>query len=39
MEGFSLLRRVFLMQAVLVILGLGLLIVGIIGATIFALSR
>jgi hypothetical protein len=39
MEGFSLLRRVFLMQAVLVILGVGVLIVGIVGATIVALSR
>jgi len=39
MEGFSLLRRVFLMQAVLVILGVGVLIVGIVGATIVAMSR
>jgi hypothetical protein len=39
MEGFSLLRRVFLLQAVLVILGLAVLVVGLIGAAIFFASR
>ena len=39
MEGFSLLRRVFLMQAVLVIIALGLFIVALIGGIIFGLSH
>jgi steroid 5-alpha reductase family enzyme len=39
MEGFSLLRRVFLLQAVLVILGLGLVVVAAIGAGIYFASR
>jgi hypothetical protein len=39
MEGFSLLRRVFLLQAALVIIGLGVLVVGVIGAAIFFASR
>jgi hypothetical protein len=39
MEGFSLLRRVFLLQAVLVIVGLAALVVGAIGAAIFFSSR
>jgi len=39
MEGFSLLRRVFLLQAVLVIIGLGLFIVAAIGAAIYFSSR
>ena len=39
MEGFSLLRRVFLLQAVLVIIGLAALVVGVIGAAIFFASR
>jgi hypothetical protein len=39
MEGFSLLRRVFLLQAVLVIIVLGFLIVGLIGAIIVFASR
>ena len=39
MEGFALLRRVFLLQAVLVIIGLGFFIVGLIGAVVFLLSR
>jgi steroid 5-alpha reductase family enzyme len=36
MQGFSLLRRVFLLQAVLVILGLAVLVVGVIAAIVFA---
>jgi hypothetical protein len=39
MEGFSLLRRVFLLQAVLVIIGLAFLTVGVIGAAIYFGSR
>lgn len=39
MHGFSLLRRVFLLQAVLVIIVLGFLVVGLIGAVIFFASR
>jgi hypothetical protein len=39
MEGFSLLRRVFLLQAVLVIIGLGLFVVAAIGAAIYFASR
>lgn len=39
MEGFSLLRRVFLLQAVLVIIGIAVLVVGLIGAAIFFGSR
>jgi hypothetical protein len=39
MHGFSLLRRVFLLQAVLVIIGLGFLVVGLIGAVIVFASR
>jgi steroid 5-alpha reductase family enzyme len=39
MEGFSLLRRVFLLQAVLVIIGLAFLVVGLIGAAIYFGSR
>jgi hypothetical protein len=39
MKGFSLLRRVFLLQAVLVIIGLAALVVGLIGAAIFFASR
>ena len=39
MEGFSLLRRVFLMQAVLVIIGLGALVVALVGTAIYFMSR
>lgn len=39
MSGFSLLRRVFLLQAVLVIIGIAVLVVGLIGAAIFFGSR
>ena len=39
MEGFALLRRVFLLQAVLVILGLAVLMIALIGATIFFMTR
>ncbi len=39
MQGFSLLRRVFLLQAVLVIIVLGFLVVGLIGAIIYFASR
>jgi hypothetical protein len=39
MQAFSLLRRVFLLQAVLVLIGLGALVVGLIGAAIFFASR
>jgi hypothetical protein len=39
MEGFSLLRRVFLLQAVLVIIGLGVLLVALIGGAIYLMSR
>jgi hypothetical protein len=39
MTGFSLLRRVFLLQAVLVIIGLSVLVVGAIGAAIYLTSR
>lgn len=39
MEGFGLLRRVFLMQAVLVIIGLGVLLVALIGTAIYLMSR
>ena len=39
MQGFLLLRRVFLLQAVLVIIVLGFLVVGLIGAIIVLASR
>lgn len=39
MEGFALLRRVFLLQAVLVILGLAVLMIALIGAAIFLMTR
>ena len=39
MHGFSLLRRVFLLQAVLVIIVLGFLVVGLIGAVIVLAMR
>lgn len=38
-EGFALLRRVFLLQAVLVIIGLGILIAALIGTAIFLAAR
>jgi len=39
MDGFSLLRKVFLMQASLVILGLAVVLLGIIGGVIAAVVR
>jgi hypothetical protein len=39
MDGFSLLRRVFLLQAALVIIGLSVVVVGAIGAAIYFASR
>ena len=39
MEGFSLLRRVFLMQAVLVIIGLGAVLVALVGSAIYLMTR
>jgi membrane protein YqaA with SNARE-associated domain len=39
MQGFSLLRRVFLMQAALVIIGLGVLIVAVVGSAFYLMSR